>query len=134
MQKLNCNIELEFGQRIPINSHWVIYESRLICSKWRLSTCQSFLWWLKDCLMNLYACFCVFVNEIFDLLIYRYIHKPVHHTQTPKISWTFNHKQFGSLLTIIYKGLPNCQIGKAFRKTLMTLILSIDRTCALRFN
>ena len=25
-------------------------------------------------------------------------------------------KQFGSLLIIIYKGLPNCQIGKAFKK------------------
>ena len=31
------------------------------------------------------AYFWVFMNEIFHLLMNKYIHKPIYHTQTPKI-------------------------------------------------
>ena len=54
-----------------------------------------------------------FMNEIFQLLMYKYIHKLTHHTKTPKIVWT---KQF---LTITNEGLLNCKLGKAFTKTIL---------------
>ena len=38
------------------------------------------------------AYFPVFMNEIFHLLIHKYIYKPIHHIQTPNMNQTFTYK------------------------------------------
>ena len=48
----------------------------------------EFIWLylFNDCCNeSVNAYFWVFMKEIFHLLMYKYIHKPIHHTHTPKI-------------------------------------------------
>ena len=70
------------------------------------------------------AIFLSFINEIFHIFMYKYIHKPIYNTQTPEMPYV----PVDSLLTITYRCLPNCQLGKAFRKPLI-LGISCDLNC-----
>ena len=63
------------------------------------------------------AYFWIVMNEIFHILMYKCLHKLMHHIQTSKIPTTLAVNLSGSLVTITYRCLPNCQLGKTFRKT-----------------
>ena len=67
--------------------------------------------------------FWIFVNEMFHVLMYKYIHQPIYHTHL-KYPEHSAINLFGSLLTITYKTLLTCQICKAFRKTSNILFIS----------
>ena len=79
--------------------------------------------WLPNKFVNAY--FWIFMKEIFHILIYKCTDKPIHHTQTLKFPEHSPMNLFGNLLTITYRSLPNCQIGKAFRKTLLNQFYAI---------
>ena len=47
--------------------------------------------------------------DFFHILIYKYVHQPIYHIQTPIISGTFTTNIFSSLVTITYSRLTNWQ-------------------------
>ena len=51
--------------------------------------------WLLNESVNAYIW--IFMNEIFHILMYKCIHKPIHHTHTPKIPRNSYVNLFGSL-------------------------------------
>ena len=80
-------------------------------------TCQSSMWWLNYCQMNKK---CIFLNfyewkfSYFDVQMHAFTNQTTHeHLKYPDHS---PMNLFVSLLTITYRHIPNCQIGKAFRK------------------
>ena len=53
----------------------------------QIANLPKLLMTVKDCCPNIYKCiFLSFLNVIFQLLMYKYIHKMIYHTQTPKIT------------------------------------------------
>ena len=66
-------------------------------------SCQSYVWWLKDCEINLYLhIFGGFMHQLLYLLLYKCICTPTYHKQTPKTPYTFiyktvSHNTYGSV-------------------------------------
>ena len=68
--------------------------------------------WLPNEFVNAY--FFNFMNKIVHILMYKCIHKPIYHAQTPKIPRAFTHKA-------VWKSsnhhIQVCQIGKTYGKS-----------------
>ena len=57
------------------------------------------------------------MNKRFHILMYNYIHKPIHHTQIPKIPRAFTYEPVWQSSNHHIQIFRSCQIGKTLGKT-----------------